>query len=225
MASYRQPRHHIQTVGSNQEKRKNQKRMVDQILESIDIGHIILVIMSLIGGIYSIIQSRKLRKYQIADRNYEKRHSAYSKFITKLDELQNGLRPSLAETFRTPENFFEKMMLAETEEDTVQAFLGFNNHMIKYMDKALEPVLIMNGEINSLYLDSSDEMVTMIERYKELADTLHTKTSNVLNLASPTNIEQASSHWNEILQYAGWQEMADLGKTMIAQMRKEMQGK
>jgi Mg2+ and Co2+ transporter CorA len=199
--------------------------MIEQITNSIDIGHIILVIISLIGGTYSIIQSRKLRKYQILDRNYEKRHAAYSKFITKLDELQNGLRPSLSETFKTPENYFEKMMIAETEEDTVQAFLGLNTHMIKYMDKALEPVLIIKGEINSLYLDSSDEMVTMIDRYKELADTLHTNTSNTLNLASPTNIEQATSRWNEILEMGGWQEMADLGKKMIAQMRKEIQGK
>jgi hypothetical protein len=199
--------------------------MIEKFINSIDIGHIILVIMSLIGGTYSIIQSRRLRKYQISDRNYEKKHAAYSKFIIKLDELQNGLRPSLSETFKTPEIFFEKMLLAENEEDTVQAFLGLNTHMIKYMDKALEPVLILKGEINSLYLDSSNEMVIMIDRYKELSDTLHTNTSNILNLASPTNVEQATSRWNEILQNGAWQEMADLSKKMITQMRKEIQGK
>jgi Mg2+ and Co2+ transporter CorA len=198
---------------------------IKEIINSIDFGHIILIFISLISGIYSIIQSRKLRKYQILDRTYEKKHAAYSKFITKLDELQNGLRPSLSETFKRPENLFEKMMLAENEEDTVQAFLGLNTHMIKYMDKALEPVLILKGEINSLYLDSSDEMVTMIDRYKELADTLHTNTSNTLNLAYPTNVDQATSRWNEILQNDGWQEMADLSKKMITQMRKEIQGK
>lgn len=168
-------------------------------------------------GLYQMLQNRQWqRKDLLANRRYE----AYSSFMKKLEEINKSIRnnPNMVYGFS---NELIQTILKGNEDDMNNALLEFNQKIIDFARTSTEPLMIINQEISSLLLISSDTLSKKLLRLKDLSIDFNNEMQNSLSVISAKDPNSF-----KIFETMGhdkrWGEFQELNNEIITLMRKEI---
>lgn len=142
--------------------------------------------LGILGWIWAIIQFRLNRKYQKADKAIEKRFEVYSNFMNQMDEMSLNMRNDPNTTYGISTEFMTEMITGD-EERINNALLKFNENLLETTKKSLQPMMIVNSEINKLKLVASEKLLPKINEYKTLVNDYTNEFQTVLNTLSTSN--------------------------------------
>lgn len=142
--------------------------------------------LGILGWIWAIIQFRLNRKYQKADKAIEKRFEVYSNFMNQMDEMSLNMRNDPNTTYGISTEFMTEMITGD-EERINNALLKFNENLLETTKKSLQPMMIVNSEINKLKLVASEKLLPKINEYKTLVNDYTNEFQAVLNTLSTSN--------------------------------------
>ena len=112
-------------------------------------------------------------------------------------------------------------MIKGNEDDMNNALLKFNQKIIDFVRTSTEPLMILNQEISSLLLISSDALSKKLLRLKELNIDFNNEMQNCLSVIS---VKDPNSF--KIFETMGhdtrWKEFQELNNEIITLMRKEI---
>jgi hypothetical protein len=189
---------------------------------NIETKDIILAALGLLGWTWGIILFILTRKNQKRDKALEKRFEVYSAFMNKADEISQNMRTDPKMIYGITTEFYTKLINGD-EQEMNQALIDFNAELIEFTKKSVQPLLILNQELNKLKLICSDKLLLKIEEYKQLANDFSEEFQIVLNKIS-TNKDinltakelENIGHSNRIVL------MAELWKELEKMMRDEI---
>jgi DnaJ-domain-containing protein 1 len=136
---------------------------------NIETKDIILAVLGLLGWTWGIVQFILTRRNQKRDKALEKRFEVYSAFMNKADEISQNMRTDPKMIYGITTEFFSKIISGD-EEETNKALIDFNAELIEYTRKSVQPMMILNQELNKLKFVCSDKLLPKIEQYKQLAN-------------------------------------------------------
>lgn len=139
--------------------------------------------IAVLGWTWAIVQFILSRKHQKQDKILEKRFEVYSTFMNKMDEMNNKMRTDPNMIFGTSSELMATLLSGE-EEDMNNALVNFNTELVNMTKKSVEPLLIVNQELNKLKMVCSNEMLPKIEKYKKLTTDYSDEFQIVLNKLS-----------------------------------------
>ncbi len=142
--------------------------------------------LGILGWIWGIIQFRLNRKYQKADKAIEKRFEVYSNFMNQMDEMSMNMRKNPNSTYGISTEFMAEMLTGD-EERINNALLKFNENLLEATRDSLQPMMIVNSELNKLKLVASDKLLPKISEYKTLVNDYTNEFQSVLNSLSIKN--------------------------------------
>jgi hypothetical protein len=142
--------------------------------------------LGILGWIWGIIQFRLNRKYQKADKAIEKRFEVYSNFMNQMDEMSLSMRNDPNATYGISTEFMSEILTGD-EERINNALLKFNENLLETTKKSLQPMLIVNSELNKLKLVASEKLLPKINEYKTLVNDYTNEFQSVLNSLSTKN--------------------------------------
>jgi hypothetical protein len=142
--------------------------------------------LGILGWVWGIIQFRLNRKYQKADKAIEKRFEVYSNFMNQMDEMNMNLRKNPNTTYGISTEFMAEMLTGD-ENRINNALLKFNENLLETTRDSLQPMMIVNSELNKLKLVASDKLLPKITEYKSLVNDYTNEFQSVLNSLSTTN--------------------------------------
>jgi len=141
---------------------------------------LLLIGFALLGWIWGIVQYVLIRRNQKIDKAIDKRFEVYSSFMSKADEISQNMRSDPKMLYGVSTDFLTKI-LTGNEQTTNQALIDFNSELNENMKRSLQPIMILNQEMNKLKLVCSDSMLPKIEEYKKLANDYSDEFQIVLN--------------------------------------------
>ena len=142
--------------------------------------------LGILGWIWGIIQFRLNRKYQKADKAIEKRFAVYSNFMNQMDEMSMNMRKNPNATYGISTEFMAEMLTGD-EERINNALLKFNENLLETTRDSLQPLMIVNSELNKLKLVASEKLLPKISEYKTLVNDYTNEFQSVLNSLSTKN--------------------------------------
>ena len=142
--------------------------------------------LGILGWIWGIIQFRLNRKYQKADKAIEKRFEVYSNFMNQMDEMSMNMRKNPNTTYGISTEFMAEMLTGD-EERINNALLKFNESLLETTRDSLQPMMIVNSELNKLKLVASEKILPKINEYKTLVNDYTNEFQSVLNSLSTKN--------------------------------------
>jgi len=142
--------------------------------------------LGLLGWFWGIIQFRLNRKYQKADKVIDKRFEVYSNFMNKLDEMSLNMRKDPNATYGISTELMTEVLTGD-EEQINNALLKFNENLLKTTKSSLQPMMIVNSELNKLKLVASEKLLPKINEYKTLVNDFTNEFQTVLNSLSTSN--------------------------------------
>lgn len=140
----------------------------------------LIIGLGLLGWIWGIVQYILTRRNQKKDKAIEKRFEVYSSFMDKADEISQNMRSDPNMLYGVSTDFMTKILTGD-EKDTNQALIDFNSELINNMKRSLQPIMILNQEMNKFKLVCSDRLLPKIEEYKKLANDFVDEFQIVLN--------------------------------------------
>lgn len=146
----------------------------------------LIIGLGILGWIWGIIQFRLNRKYQKADKAIEKRFEVYSNFMNQMDEMGMNMRKNPNATYGISTEFMAEMLKGD-EERINNALLKFNENLLKTTRDSLQPMMIVNSELNKLKLVASEKLLPKITEYKTLVNDYTNEFQSVLNSLSTKN--------------------------------------
>lgn len=189
---------------------------------NIETKDIILAILGLLGWTWGIVQFILKRRNQKRDKALEKRFEVYSAFMNKADEISQNMRTDPKMIYGITTEFFSKIISGD-EEETNKALIDFNAKLIEYTRKSVQPMMILNQELNKLKLVCSDKLLPKIEQYKQLANDYSDEFQIVLNNISQTKDINITAKQLENIGHSNRTVlMAELWKEMEQLMRNEI---
>lgn len=189
---------------------------------NIETKDIILAILGLLGWTWGIVQFILTRRNQKRDKALEKRFEVYSAFMNKADEISQNMRTDPKIIYGITTEFFSKIISGD-EEETNKALIDFNAELIEYTRKSVQPMMILNQELNKLKLVCSDKLLPKIEQYKQLSNDYSDEFQIVLNNISQTKDINITAKQLENIGHSNRTVlMADLWKEMEQLMRNEI---
>lgn len=189
---------------------------------NIETKDIILAVLGLLGWTWGIVQFILTRRNQKRDKALEKRFEVYSAFMNKADEISQNMRTDPKMIYGITTEFFSKIISGD-EEETNKALIDFNAELIEYTRKSVQPMMILNQELNKLKLVCSDKLLPKIEQYKQLANDYSDEFQIVLNNISQTKDINITAKQLENIGHSNRTVlMADLWKEMEQLMRNEI---
>jgi len=189
---------------------------------NIEIKDIILAVLGLLGWTWGIVQFILTRRNQKRDKALEKRFEVYSAFMNKADEISQNMRTDPKMIYGITTEFFSKIISGD-EEETNKALIDFNAELIEYTRKSVQPMMILNHELNKLKLVCNDKLLPKIEQYKQLANDYSDEFQIVLNNISQTKDINITAKQLENIGHSNRTVlMADLWKEMEQLMRNEI---
>lgn len=189
---------------------------------NIETKDIILAVLGLLGWTWGIVQFILTRRNQERDNALEKRFEVYSAFMNKADEISQNMRTDPKMIYGITTEFFSKIISGD-EEETNKALIDFNAELIEYTRKSVQPMMILNQELNKLKLVCSDKLLPKIEQYKQLANDYSDEFQIVLNNISQTKDINITAKQLENIGHSNRTVlMADLWKEMEQLMRNEI---
>ena len=142
--------------------------------------------LGILGWIWGIIQFRLNRKYQKADKAIEKRFEVYSNFMNQMDEMSMNMRKNPNATYGISTEFMAEMLTGD-EDRINNALLKFNENLLETTRDSLQPMMIVNSELNKLKLVASEKLLPKITEYKTLVNDFTNEFQSVLNSLSTKN--------------------------------------
>jgi hypothetical protein len=145
-----------------------------------------IIILGILGWLWGIVQFRLNRKYIKADKAIEKRFDVYSNFMNQMDEMSMKMRTNPNTTYGISTEFMSEILTGD-EERINDALLKFNENLLNTTRDSLQPMMIVNSELNKLKLVASDKLLPKIIEYKSLVNDYTNEFQAVLNSLSTKN--------------------------------------
>lgn len=123
--------------------------------------------IAFLGWAWAIIQFIITRKNQKSDKILEKRFDVYSSFMNKMDEMSSKMRADPKMVYGTSTELMEKLLSGD-EEESNKALIKFNSDLLQMTKNSVEPMLMVNQELNKLKMVCSNALLPKIEEYKKL---------------------------------------------------------
>lgn len=178
--------------------------------------------LGILGWIWGIIQFRLNRKYQKADKAIEKRFEVYSHFMNQMDEMSMNMRKNPNATYGIPTEFMAEMLTGD-EERINNALLKFNQNLLETTRDSLQPMMMINSELNKLKLEASEKLLPKINEYKILVNDYTNEFQSVLNsLSTKNDLEFNSKQLQSIGHEERGKRMGELWQEIEILMRDEI---
>tara|TARA_R110002012_G_scaffold246355_1_gene421891 strand:- start:262 stop:843 length:582 start_codon:yes stop_codon:yes gene_type:complete len=181
-----------------------------------------IIALGILGWTWGIIQFRLNRKFQKADKAIEKRFEVYSNFMNQMDEISMNMRKNPNATYGISTEFIAEMLTGD-EDRISDALLKFNENLLETTRESLQPMMIVNSELNKLKLVASEKLLTKITEYKTLVNDYTNEFQSILNgLSTKNDLEYNAKQ----LQSIGYEErekrMGELWQEIETLMRDEI---
>lgn len=178
--------------------------------------------LGILGWLWAIVQFRLNRKYQKEDKAIEKRFEVYSNFMNQMDEMSLNMRTDPKATYGIPTEFMAEMLTGD-EERINEALLKFNQNLLETTRSSLQPMMIVNSELNKLKLVASERLLPKIVEYKTIVNDYTNEFQNVLNSLSTSNdLEYNAKQLQSIGHEERGKRMTDLWQEIEHLMRNEI---
>jgi hypothetical protein len=189
---------------------------------NIETKDIILAVLGLLGWTWGIVQFILTRQNQKRDKALEKRFEVYSTFMYKADEISQNMRTDPKMIYGITTEFYSKLINGD-EQEINQALIDFNSELIDFTRKSVQPLMILNQELNKLKLVCSDKLLPKIEQYKQIANDYNDEFQIVLNKISinkdinltASELENIGHSNRTVLMGQLWQEMEKMMRNEI----------
>lgn len=182
----------------------------------------LIIGIAILGWLWAITQFILNRKYQKADKALDKRFEVYSNFMNKVDEMSMSMRTDPKMTYGIQTELMAELLSGD-EQRTNNALLKFNQDLLEMTKSSLQPMMIVNQELNKLKLVASENLLPKIVEYKTLVDDFTNDFQNVLgNLSSSTDLEYTSKQWQSIRHEEREKRIGELWKIIEKMMRDEI---
>ena len=189
---------------------------------NLDVKDIILATLGLLGWGWGIVQFVLTRRNQKKDKALEKRFDVYSAFMNKSDEINQNMRTDPKMIYGITTEFYSKLING-TEQEINQTLIDFNSELIEFTRKSVQPLMILNQELNKLKLVCSDKLLPKIEQYKILANDYNDEFQIVLNrISTSKDINLTAKELENIGHSNRTTQMAELWKEIEKLMRNEI---
>ncbi len=189
---------------------------------NLDVKDIILATLGLLGWAWGIVQFVLTRRNQKKDKALEKRFDVYSAFMNKSDEINQNMRTDPKMIYGITTEFYSKLING-TEQEINQTLIDFNSELIEFTRKSVQPLMILNQELNKLKLVCSDKLLPKIEQYKILANDYNDEFQIVLNrISTSKDINLTAKELENIGHSNRTTQMAELWKEIEKLMRNEI---
>lgn len=181
-----------------------------------------IIALGLLGWLWAIAQFILNRKYQKSDKALEKRFEVYSNFMNKVDEMSMSMRTDPKMTYGIQSELMVELSSGD-EQRTNAALLKFNQDLLEMTKSSLQPMMIVNQELNKLKLVASEKLLPKINEYKSLVDDFTNDFQNVLNnLSNSTDLEYTAQQWQSIRHEDREKRIGELWKIIEKLMRDEI---
>ena len=178
--------------------------------------------LGILGWIWGIVQFRLNRKYQKADKAIEKRFEVYSNFMNQMDEMSLNMRKNPNATYGISTEFMAEMLTGD-EDRINNALLKFNESLLKTTKDSLQPMIIVNSELNKLKLVASEKLLPKITEYKTLVNDYTNEFQSVLNsLSTKNDLEYNAKQLQSIGHEERGKRMGELWQEIETLMRDEI---
>ena len=178
--------------------------------------------LGILGWIWGIIQFRLNRKYQKADKAIEKRFEVYSNFMNQMDEMSMNMRKNPNATYGISTEFMAEMLTGD-EDRINNALLKFNENLLETTRDSLQPMMIVNSELNKLKLVASEKLLPKITEYKTLVNDFTNEFQSVLNsLSTKNDLEYNAKQLQSIGHEERGKRMGELWQEIETLMRDEI---
>lgn len=178
--------------------------------------------LGILGWIWAIIQFRLNRKYQKLDKATDKRFEVYSNFMNQMDEMSLSMRNDPNMTYGISNEFMAEVINGD-EERINNALLKFNQKLLEATKNSLQPMMIVNQELNKLKLVASEKLLPKINEYKVLVNDFTNEFQAVFNKLSNSNdLEYTAQQLQSIGQEERGKKMTELWQNIEILMRDEI---
>lgn len=178
--------------------------------------------LGILGWIWGIIQFRLNRKYQKADKAIDKRFEVYSNFMNQMDEMSLNMRKDPNATYGISTEFMSEVVTGD-EDRINNALIKFNEKLLETTRNSLQPMMIVNSELNKLKLVASEKLLPKITEYKTLVNDYTSEFQTVLNKLSNSNdLEYTSQQLQSIAHEERGKRMGALWQEIESLMRDEI---
>lgn len=183
---------------------------------------ILLITLGTLGWLWAIIQFTITRRNQKKDKALEKRFDVYSSFMSKMDEINQNMRSDPKMVYGISNELMSKLLNGEDSEIN-NALIEYNDQLIETSKKSVQPILIINQELNKLKLVCSDNLLPKIDQYKTLANDFVDEFQIILNRISINkDINVTAKELSNIGHDDRTKLMTELWKEIEKLMRKEI---
>jgi hypothetical protein len=142
--------------------------------------------LGIMGWTWGIVQFKLNRKYQKSDKALDKRFEVYSNFMNQMDEMSLSMRNDPKMIYGISTEFMSEILTGD-EEQINNALLKFNQNLLDITKSSLQPMMIVNQELNKLKLVASEKLLPKINEYKTLVNDYTNEFQTVLNGLSTSN--------------------------------------
>ena len=187
-----------------------------------ELKDILLIMIAVLGWTWGVIQYFINRRNQRKDKESDRKYLAYSKYMTKADEVMNSIRTDPNMVYGITTDFLKTILNENDEKRINEALVEFNENLLGFTKKASEPLLILRQELNSLRLICSDQLELKIAEFNELATDYNNEFQNVLGSISATRPNEMAEQLETIGHDDRWKRFESLNKEIIDLMRQEI---
>ena len=180
-----------------------------------------LIILCALGWSWGVIQFFINRRNQKNDKALEKRFEIYTAYMKKSDELMEHMRTDPNMVYGITTEFMNEILDGEQEQIN-DALLSFNTKLLEFTKRATQPLMILNQELNNLYLVCSNELLPKIQEYKKLAIDYNSECQTTLQTISPKDGQDMINKLSLIGHDNRWIRLSELNSEILSLMRNEI---
>lgn len=185
---------------------------------------IISIVIAAAGWIWAIIQFFTNRRWQKKDYVQQQRYEAYKGFMGKMDSISESMRNDPTKSvFSMVKEFMASLLTSITSEsfDVRTTTLTFTNQLLDQTQKSCEPLQQINGEINSIKLIASDELLEKLDELQALNQDLYNEMMLALKAVGKEQIPDFQE-LKTVGQQERWKRFNSLYSEIRRIMRKEI---
>lgn len=185
---------------------------------------IISIVIAAAGWIWAIIQFFTNRRWQKKDYVQQQRYEAYKGFMGKMDSISESMRNDPTKSvFSMVKEFMASLLASITSDsfDAGTATLTFTNQLLDQTQKSCEPLQQINGEISSIKLIASDELLDKLDELQALNQDLYNEMMLALKAVGKEQIPDFQE-LKTVGQQERWKRFESLYSEIRKIMRKEI---
>lgn len=185
---------------------------------------IISIVIAAAGWIWAIIQFFTNRRWQKKDYVQQQRYEAYKGFMGKMDSISESMRNDPTKSvFSMIKEFMASLLASITSDsfDAGTATLTFTNQLLDQTQKSCEPLQQINGEISSIKLIASDDLLDKLDELQALNQDLYNEMMLALKAVGKEQIPDFQE-LKTVGQQERWKRFESLYSEIRKIMRKEI---